>query len=173
MTDDTVIVNIQPEDSVQLSFSNSAITSVNGYIGDITLSKSDIGLDQVDNTSDANKPLSDATTQALSLKADQTEFDNIYSYVNSTSSNFSTITNLVSAKYHNWDYVYNLIPQRYGNVDNTSDLNKPVSNATKQILSLKADLSAIGDNVILKDQYGVPWKLQVDFLGNVYTTQVQ
>jgi hypothetical protein len=173
MTDDTVIVNIQPEDTVELSFSNSPITSVNGYIGEIVLNKADVGLDQADNTSDADKPISNATLEALNQKVDNLVFDNLYSFVNTTSTQFFTYTNIVSAKYQNWDYVYNLIPRRYGNVDNTSDANKPLSNATKHALSLKADLSAVGDNIILKDIYGNPWKLQVDILGNVFTTPVQ
>lgn len=38
-------------------------TKINGYdlSGDVNLTKSDIGLDQVDNSSDLNKPISDAT----------------------------------------------------------------------------------------------------------------
>jgi len=46
------------------------ITSVNGYTGPtITLDKSDIGLSNVDNTSDANKPVSTAVQSALNSKA--------------------------------------------------------------------------------------------------------
>ena len=44
------------------------VTSVNGEIGDVILDKDDIGLDQVDNTSDADKPISDATQAALDNK---------------------------------------------------------------------------------------------------------
>jgi hypothetical protein len=43
----------------------SPVISVNGRYGYIMLSKSDVGLDQVDNTSDWDKPLSLATTLAL------------------------------------------------------------------------------------------------------------
>lgn len=46
----------------------SAVTSVNGQTGAVVLTKSSIGLDQVDNTSDANKPVSTATQTALNLK---------------------------------------------------------------------------------------------------------
>jgi hypothetical protein len=42
-----------------------AVDSVNGQTGVVVLDKSDIGLDQVDNTSDANKPISTATQTAL------------------------------------------------------------------------------------------------------------
>jgi hypothetical protein len=49
---------------VQLS-SGGDVTSVAGRTGAVTLTKSDVGLGNVDNTSDANKPLSTATTTAL------------------------------------------------------------------------------------------------------------
>lgn len=44
--------------------------SVNGRSGDVTLSKADVGLNNVNNTSDANKPVSTATQQALDGKSD-------------------------------------------------------------------------------------------------------
>lgn len=46
-----------------------AVTSVAGKTGVVTLIKSDVGLDNVDNTSDANKPISTATAAALAEKA--------------------------------------------------------------------------------------------------------
>jgi len=49
-------------------------TSVNGVqqvSGNVTLAPSDLGLGNVDNTSDANKPVSTATQTALNLKADK------------------------------------------------------------------------------------------------------
>lgn len=45
------------------------VTSVNGQTGDVVLDKSDVGLGNVDNTSDANKPISTATQTALNAKA--------------------------------------------------------------------------------------------------------
>ena len=46
------------------------VTSVAGKTGDVTLVKADVGLGDVDNTSDANKPISTATQTALDAKAD-------------------------------------------------------------------------------------------------------
>ncbi|HVX24073.1 MAG TPA: hypothetical protein VG992_01890 [Candidatus Saccharimonadales bacterium] len=59
--------------SVQTSLSNadSAVQTVNSKnptAGDVTLSKSDVGLSNVDNTSDASKPVSTATQTALNTK---------------------------------------------------------------------------------------------------------
>ncbi|MFN7041663.1 MAG: tail fiber domain-containing protein [Acidovorax temperans] len=49
--------------------STDQVTTVAGRVGDIVLSKSDVGLGNVDNTSDANKPVSAATQTALDGKA--------------------------------------------------------------------------------------------------------
>ena len=45
------------------------VTSVNTKTGAVTITKGDIGLGNVDNTSDANKPVSTATQAALDGKA--------------------------------------------------------------------------------------------------------
>lgn len=104
---------------IQLSYS-ATVASVNGQMGIVVLTKSDIGLGNVDNTSDANKPISIATQAALDGK---------------------------SATGHNHDLLYepkNANIQEHiisdqnphgvtaeqvglGNADNTSDLNKPLS----------------------------------------------
>lgn len=55
------------------SSGGGAVDSVNGQIGTVVLTKSDIGLGNVDNTSDANKPVSTATQTALDLKINSTE----------------------------------------------------------------------------------------------------
>ena len=44
------------------------VTSVAGKTGAVTLTKSDVGLNNVDNTSDADKPISTATQAALNEK---------------------------------------------------------------------------------------------------------
>lgn len=50
-------------------------TTVNGHAltGDITISKSDVGLGNVNNTSDLNKPISTATQTALNAKVNKTD----------------------------------------------------------------------------------------------------
>lgn len=49
----------------------SGISSVNGQTGVVVLGKSDVGLGNVDNTSDANKPVSTAQQTALDNKVDR------------------------------------------------------------------------------------------------------
>lgn len=48
----------------------SPVQSVAGKTGDVTLAKADVGLGNVDNTSDLDKPISTATQTALNAKAD-------------------------------------------------------------------------------------------------------
>jgi hypothetical protein len=43
----------------------SPVSSVNGYSGEVVLTKADLGLTNVDNTSDINKPISTAQQQAI------------------------------------------------------------------------------------------------------------
>lgn len=49
----------------------NTVTSVAGKTGAVTLAKGDVGLSNVDNTSDANKPISTATQTALDKKQDK------------------------------------------------------------------------------------------------------
>ncbi|QYW00800.1 minor tail protein [Gordonia phage Sahara] len=48
-----------------------AVSSVNGYQGIVVLGKGDVGLGNVDNTSDANKPISGPQSDALATKVDK------------------------------------------------------------------------------------------------------
>lgn len=50
----------------------AGVSSVNTRTGAVTLNKADVGLENVDNTSDASKPISAATQTALDAKANAT-----------------------------------------------------------------------------------------------------
>lgn len=64
-------VGITLASNVQGEKADSSVQSVNGKTGNsVTLVKGDVGLGNVDNTSDSNKPISTATQTALNLKAD-------------------------------------------------------------------------------------------------------
>ena len=85
-----------------------------GSISGIT--KETVGLGNVDNTSDKDKPISDATRDALLLKAP----------INNPAFT-GTVTGVSKGMVG------------LGNVDNTSDAAKPVSSATQTALNLKAN----------------------------------
>ncbi|MCX8486382.1 MAG: hypothetical protein ORN53_04250, partial [Crocinitomicaceae bacterium] len=58
---------------VELLTPSAPVQTVNGYTGSVNISKSDLGLSNVDNTSDANKSISTLTQTALNLKANTSD----------------------------------------------------------------------------------------------------
>ena len=90
--------------------------------------KSDLGLGNVDNTSDANKSVSTATQTALDLKA------NLAS---------PTFTGTVSG--------IDKTMVGLANVDNTTDAAKPVSTVTQTALNLKANTADVTTSLALKE----------------------
>lgn len=98
------------------------VTSVAHKNGDVELDKTDVGLDQVDNTSDFDKPVSNAT---LKLHLEH-----------------STDTKN--------PHKVNKFQVGLGNVDNTADIDKPVSNLTKQELQ-KLDDKKVNNSRVLTD----------------------
>lgn len=67
-----------------------AVLSVNGKVGVVVLSKDDIGLGNVENTADADKPISIATQEALNNKLSSITFDKT-NYTLSASDNTSFV----------------------------------------------------------------------------------
>jgi hypothetical protein len=118
----------------------TATSSADYYRGDKTfqpLNKAAVGLSNVDNTSDANKPVSTATQTALDLKADL------------ASPTFTgTVSGITKAMVG------------LGNVDNTSDANKPISTATQTALDLKQDIVAGVDSTEIGYLNGVTSGIQ-------------
>lgn len=115
-TDDTF--RSYAEYIMQLPSLNNVVTAIidaegEKHIGDVTIDKAFIGLDKVNNTTDLEKPISNATQAALDLKANN---------------------NATSIITENWR-----AQLRINNVDNTSDIDKPVSTAVQTALDKKAD----------------------------------
>ncbi len=127
------------------------VTSVAGKTGDVTLAKADVGLGNVDNTSDASKPVSTATQTALNGKANSTHSHAISDVTNlqtsldgkasSTHSHaISDVTNLqtsLDAKAPTASPTFtgtvSGVTKAHvglGNVDNTSDSTKNSATAT-------------------------------------------
>ena len=97
-----------------------------GTVSGIT--KSMVGLGNVDNTSDANKPVSTATQTALNAKANAADLDAKAPIASPTFT--GTVSGITKSMVG------------LGNVDNTSDANKPVSTATQTALNAKAALAS-------------------------------
>ena len=93
------------------------------------ITKSDVGLANVDNTTDANKPVSVATQTALDLKLASATAATTYAPLASP-----TFTGTVSG------ITKSMVG--LGNVDNVEDINKPISTATQTALDLKSNLAS-------------------------------
>lgn len=108
----------------------SPVYSVAGKTGTVSLVKGDVGLGNVDNTADTAKPVSTAQQTALDAKE-------------------PTIAAGTSAQYWRGDKTWQTLNKAaagLGNVDNTSDVNKPVS--TAQQTALDGKVSKTGANTM-------------------------
>jgi hypothetical protein len=131
-----------------------AVSSVNGQTGTVVISASSLGLGNVNNTSDAAKPISDLTQAALNLKADLAGTVRKVNGVapdgsgNVVVSGGSGAVNTVNGVAPDGSGDVTLVKGNIGlgNVDNTSDANKPLSTATSTALAGKAADSAVVHN---------------------------
>lgn len=110
--------------------------------------KSDVGLGNVDNTSDANKNAAIATLTNKTISGASNTITNI---AQSSVTNLTTdiagkepvITGGLTSQYWRGDKTWQTLDKSavsLGNVNNTSDLNKPISTAAQAALDAKADL---------------------------------
>ena len=128
----------------------NTVTSVAGRNGAVTLTKSDVGLPNVDNTSDANKPVSTVQQAALDLKVDKVAGLGLSenSYTNAEKSKLAgiaagaQINSVTSVAGRTGAVVLAKTDVGLPNVDNTSDANKPVSTAQQSALELKLDVTS-------------------------------
>ena len=149
-------LNITTSDIEGLGFSTETGASVLNELSDVTLTnpadndiiqrkagvfvnrnisqyKSDLSLDNVDNTSDANKPISTAQQSALDGKED-------------------SITAGTVSQYFRGDKTFQTLDKSsvgLGNTDNTSDVDKPISTAQQTALDGKVDDSQVLTDVPL------------------------
>lgn len=121
--------------------------------GNINITPTNIGLGNVDNTSDLSKPISTATQSALDGKVDKVSGKGLSSedYTKAEKDKLAGIeagaqVNTVTGVKGNAETNYrtgniNITPTNIGlgNVNNTSDLNKPVSTAQQTALDKKVD----------------------------------
>jgi hypothetical protein len=125
----------------------NTVTSVAGKTGAVALAKADVGLDSVDNTSDANKPVSTAVQTALDNKVDKVNGKGLSTedFTNAektkltgiaTGAQVNTVTSVAGRE---GEIILTKDDVGLGSVDNTSDANKPVSTAVQTALDNKVD----------------------------------
>lgn len=175
------VLTIQKNGTDQGTFSaNQATdTTIN-----LTVNKIDVGLSNVDNTSDADKPISTATQTALDglsdridaletgdiqdikddvadlqeNKLDKTDLGDATLTVQKNGTDVGTFT--ANSK---TDTTINLELTKadvgLGNVDNTADIDKPISTATQEALDDKADKTELNNYYTKTETYS---KTEVD-----------
>lgn len=124
---------LKPNSVGTAQIQDGAITSDQLDTGALT--KADVGLGNVDNTSDANKPVSTAAQTALNAKE-------------------PTIVAGTTAQYYRGDKSWQTLDKAavgLSSVDNTSDTDKPISTATQTALDAKANTTDLGTKVLLID----------------------
>lgn len=149
MVGDSIIYNGTGWDKID---STDAVTSVAGRVGAVVLTKGDVGLSNVDNTSDANKPISSATQAALNAKVDKVAGKQLSTedYTTAEKSKLSgvaagaQVNTVTSVAGKTGAVVLAKADVGLTNVDNTSDANKPISTATQTALSAKEGAIAAG-----------------------------
>jgi hypothetical protein len=152
--------------STAQTLTNKTLTSpvINTPTG---ITKSDVGLANVDNTTDANKPVSTATQTALDLKLASATAATTYE----TITNVALKAPIASPTFTGTVSGITSTMVGLGNVDNTSDANKPISTATQTALDLKVDESlfdAKGD-ILVASADNTPAKLAVGTNGYLLT----
>lgn len=143
-------------DRGKTAYDHSQLTSGNPH----NVTKSDVGLGNVDNTSDANKPVSTAAQTALDAKQDLDS--DLTAIAGLTPSNDDVIqrkagawTNRTPSQLKT-DLSLSKSDVGLGNVDNTSDANKPVSTAQQTAIDAKvADAINDGTTTVAPSQNAV------------------
>lgn len=120
--------------------------------GNIEITKEDVGLSNVDNTSDLNKPVSSVVQSALDGKQ-----NNLVSGTNIKTIEGQNILGSGNIDLNKSDVGLN-------NVDNTNDLSKPISSATQTALNLKVDKSGV--KVLTDVNYSSVDKAKLDALNS-------
>lgn len=121
--------------SAYIYITSGAVDSVAGKTGVVVLAKADVGLGNVDNTSDANKPVSTAQQAALDGKSNVGHnHDTAYEAKNANiQAHIASVAN---------PHGVTKAQVGLGNVDNTADIAKPVSTAQQAALDAKAPLAS-------------------------------
>ena len=99
----------------------TGVTSVNGMMGDVVIEKKHIGLENVDNTSDLNKPISTAVQTALNAKANNTDLVSLQNGINSNEVAIQSVA----------DDLSDFASQTATNLDVKADKTGNIASATK------------------------------------------
>lgn len=118
-----------------------AVTSVAGKTGVVTLTKADVGLNNVDNTADSLKSVASASKLTTARNINGVSFDGTQDITITDNTKEPAIVLSTAAKYYRGDKTWQTLDKSavgLGNVNNTSDADKPISSAVQTALNAKA-----------------------------------
>ncbi|RZK89114.1 MAG: hypothetical protein EOO98_11135, partial [Pedobacter sp.] len=129
----------------------TAVTSVAGKMGAVTLNKYDVQLGNVDNTSDVLKPISNPTNAALNLKADKSEIATGQTIGANTTGNAATATTSNGLGIYTWNAApISAFDYLFGR--NAANEIRPISGASiKSALATSLqDVTSVGNTTSLE-----------------------
>ena len=124
---------------IELLTPAAPVQTVNGYTGSVNLTKSDFDLGNVNNTSDANKPISTDVQNALNLKANITDVNTGLAQKMNT-----TDVNAALALKSNATEVNTALASKISTADATAALNLKLDANKVGVASGVASLNALG-----------------------------
>ncbi|MHA8094441.1 beta strand repeat-containing protein [Aquirufa lenticrescens] len=117
--------------------------------------RANLGLGNVDNTADADKPISTVTQAALNLKANIVDVNSALA-LKASASDLDLKAPIASPTFTGTVSGITKSMVGLGSVDNTSDVSKPISTATQAALDLKANTSDVTSSLELKANLASP-----------------
>lgn len=81
------------ESFVEKEEGEKVVTSVNGMVGDVVIDKKALGIENVDNTRDLDKPISNAVQSALNAKANSGDVSTINNKINAMQDDLTEVEN--------------------------------------------------------------------------------
>lgn len=118
-----------------------AVTSVAGKTGVVTLTKADVGLNNVDNTADSLKSVASASKLTTARNINGVSFNGTQDITITDNTKEPAIVLGTAAQYYRGDKTWQTLDKSavgLGNVNNTADADKPISSAVQTALNGKA-----------------------------------
>ena len=103
---------------------SDTVTSVNGMVGDVVIEKKHVGLENVNNTSDLNKPISTATQTALNAKANNADLTILQTNIDTNATAIQDVADDLSDFETQTAANLNLKADKTGNIASATKLEK-------------------------------------------------
>ena len=145
---------------------DAGVTSVNNKTGAVTIGKSDVGLGDVDNTSDQNKPISTATQTELDKKQNIMQFSDTSVVIDPQDGQIIQVADGGFYKYNLDATTWDLISMPYDNSHSFLSATD-VTNAIDELASEKQDKLVSGTNIKTIDNSSILGSGNISILDDI------